>query len=92
MILFLLLVLATYRFSLLLAWDTILAKPRNYIGVHSNDFVREWLGYLVHCPYCIGLWTALILAIIYYPRDWLLMTFATAGGQAFLQGLKNDSR
>ncbi len=88
MFLLLLLILATYRLSLLLAWDTILDKPRNYIGLHSNDFVREWLGYLVHCPYCIGLWIALFLAIIYYPENWLLMTFVIAGGQAFLQGFR----
>ncbi len=87
---FVLLVLVTYRLSLLITWDTILNTPRNYLGTHSNDFIRRYLGFLVNCSYCIGIWIALILAIIYYPDSWLLMTFAIAGGQAFLQSLKND--
>ena len=90
MLKFLVIILAIYRISLLITWDTIFDTPRNWIGTHSNDFIREYLGYLVNCSYCVGIWIALFLAIIYYPENWLLMTFAIAGGQVFLQKLEND--
>lgn len=89
MLQFLIVILATYRISLLITWDEILNTPRNWIGTHSNDYVREWLGYLVNCPYCMGIWIALIMSIIYYPQNWFLMTFAIAGGQMFLQGIRD---
>lgn len=89
MLFFLLLILVTYRIALLITWDEIFKPIRNYLGVHSNKIIREYVGYLVHCPYCLGIWIALILAIIYYSENWLLMTFAIAGGQMFLQGFRN---
>lgn len=47
-------------------------------------------GKLFACPYCVGMWVALALAItLFWQRPlWILLVwFGIAGGQAFLQDL-----
>jgi len=87
---YILLILACYRIAILITYDEIFKPIRNWIGTHPKPIIREWLGYLVHCPYCVGFWVALGLSLYYYPDNWVLMTFAIAGGQVFLQRLVND--
>lgn len=52
--------------------------------------VTGWLGGLVHCPYCVGVWAALGCAVlVLWPcgaGDMLLVVLGLAGAQAWLQG------
>lgn len=55
--LLLLLVLATYRLTRLIAVDSWppVAKPRDrYSAAHEGG----WLTYLWNCPFCVGVWAA----------------------------------
>lgn len=69
-------------------------KIRIWAGVYDygeNGEPVGTLGKLFACPYCIGMWIALALAVVLFwqrplwvPLFWL----AIAGGQAVLQGLR----
>lgn len=47
----------------------------------------EFVGELLTCPYCLGMWIALPLSLYATGIDWYIAWLAIAGGQAFLQGL-----
>lgn len=88
--LFLLVVLAVYRVTRLIAVDDI-TRP-------FRDRARGWLGELVTCPFCVGAWVS-ALAIIFVQvtdlanPDWplaLLLIWAVAGGQALLSALDSS--
>lgn len=80
-------ILACYRLAMLITQDEIAKPVRNYFGLHRWDWVRTYLGYLFHCPYCFGVWIAAVLALLLWPIGWstLLYWLAIAGGQAGLQ-------
>jgi hypothetical protein len=86
--------LATYRVAQMVAIDDgplcLFARLRAWAGAHGSDLVRENLGALVHCPYCVGVWAAALCALlVLWPTgvgDLALMILGIAGGQAFLQG------
>jgi hypothetical protein len=47
------------------------------------DAKFPWLGDLVHCPYCFGHWTGMLLTLLFGVNivgsgNWLLDTFASA--------------
>src|SRR6187551_66986 len=76
---FLLLALAAYRLWKLLAEDTILDKPRNWVmglGWNWDDETddvpsgyREHWGIFLTCPWCAGAW---ISGLVYLAWLWLL--------------------
>jgi Protein of unknown function (DUF1360) len=65
-------------------------RLRAWAGAQPNDTIRENLGPLLHCPYCVGIWAAVPCALMMlWPSDagdLALMIFGLAGGQAWLQG------
>jgi len=80
-------ILACYRLAMLVTQDEVAWPIRNYFGLHRLAWVRTYLGFLVHCPYCFGVWVALGLALLLWPIGWLTLLYwlAIAGGQAALQ-------
>ena len=84
--------LATYRLAELVALDQgpfgVFAKVRGWAGCHPSDLVRENLGELLHCPYCLGVWFGVFCGLLaLWPTlggDLILAVFGLSGAQAFL--------
>lgn len=80
---------AVYRIAELLAIDEIVLPVRERLGVYDlgeNGKPKTFIGKLLECPYCLGIWLAFPCALwldhtLTMPLTW----FAIAGGQAFLQ-------
>lgn len=89
--LLLLAILGCYRIAMLLTQDSIFQPVREYVGLHRWQWVRNWLGELVHCPYCMGVWIALFISLGLYgvTTEALAWWLPIAGGQAFIQSLGN---
>lgn len=87
----LLAILACYRLAMLVTQDAVAGQFRSYFGLHRRAWVRNWLGELVHCPYCFGVWAAAVLALILYGPKWITLLYwlAIAGGQAFMQKISD---
>ena len=83
------LILVTYRLARLISRDIIFDRFRLWMGrkAASRDFFWLNVAELFHCPHCLGIWIAALLAIApahsFY--EWFLYTLAIAGGQSFLQ-------
>lgn len=70
---YVLLLLASYRIWRLIAWDTITASLRWRLVGYSDeaepiaDYTkRPALAYWVHCPWCMGFWTCLLVALAWW--------------------------
>lgn len=89
--LLLLAILCCYRVTMLVTQDAIFKPVRNYVGLNRYGAVREYLGELVHCPYCFGVWTAGVIALILYGFNWITILYwlAICGGQALLQKISD---
>jgi hypothetical protein len=87
--------LAVFRLAQLVALDDgpfrVFARFRAWAGTHPNRVVRENLGALVRCPFCLGVWFAAMgAALVLWPSrigDAFLLVLGLAGAQAFLEGL-----
>lgn len=92
----LLLSLVCYRLAQLLAYDDgpfdVFLRLRAYLGGYTRNeqgrIGSAW-GRLVTCPYCLGLWIALPLALYASGTQWYTLAWwlGIAGLQAFLQSL-----
>ena len=89
-------VLACYRLAQLIAFDEgsfgMFHRLRVITGAYDYDEQgqpQSALGRLITCPYCLGMWIALPLALYVDLPLWWLWWLSIAGGQAFLQGLTN---
>lgn len=90
--------LATYRLAQLISIDNgpmnLFAKLREQTDSlaraeqEENEGRTLWqnINDGLHCPYCTGVWSAIILMIIY--RKWYTLVYllAIAGGQSWLEG------
>ena len=87
--LFTLATLACYRIAMLVTQDTIFQPIRDIFLFHRWNWVRNWLGELITCPYCFGVWVALFISLGLYGFTWdaLVWWLPIAGGQAFMQSL-----
>lgn len=67
---------------------------RVWIGVYDrneNGVAKTWVGRLFGCPHCLGIWIALITALLIF-RISLLTPFiwlAIAGGQSWLESMRS---
>jgi hypothetical protein len=86
-------ILVCYRLAMLIAKDEIFKPLRQLFSLSRFRFVRHHLAYLVHCPYCAGVWVAAALALLLWPVTWFSPVYwlAIAGGQAFLQKVSDLS-
>ena len=90
-------ILSIYRLAQLFVYDDgpreIFSKLRIYFGKRaagkSSNNVYWNLAYLINCPYCLGIWFALIVSfLVIFPTvvgDLFILIFGIAGGQTFLQ-------
>lgn len=86
----LLMALATFRITRLVVYDKIARWFR--------DLFRGTSGFattvqdLLQCPWCIGVWAALIVAFSYYAFEWawfVVLFLALAGAGSLLQVVAN---
>lgn len=93
---FLLLSLACYRLVNLIVRDegpfSVFHRFRILTGVYDYDKQgrpQSAIGRLVSCPYCLGVWVAIPLAVIGNGLEWYTLVYwlAIAGLQSFLQGV-----
>lgn len=89
---FVLMALAVFRLVRLFTYDNITAHIRElFANKDPNSFMGS-LGTIVNCPWCTGLWSALLVVFFYFltPVAWyfiLLLALAAAG--TFLQLVAN---
>lgn len=92
--------LAVYRLAQLVAYDDgplhVFAYLRQDARGRANTGLWYWQHWaeLVHCPYCLGVWFALLAALLVavptLPGDLLLLWLGLAGAQAYLEGRNRD--
>jgi hypothetical protein len=63
---FILMTLAIQRLTRLLTYDAITAFIRDWFADASPDSFFGALGTLVNCPWCTGLWFALVVVFFYF--------------------------
>lgn len=88
-------ILACFRLAQFAVYEEgplgFMQRIRSWAGVYEygeNGEPKSSLGRLFACPYCVGMWVALALAITLFWQRPLLLLFwlGIAGGQAFLEG------
>jgi hypothetical protein len=93
---FILLTFVCYRLAQLFALDegpfSVFHKLRVVTGAYDYDDsgrAKTGLGRAMTCPYCLGIWIALLLSLHAIGIHWSILVWwlAIAGGQAFLQGI-----
>lgn len=91
-----LLSLACYRLARLISRDegpfNIFHQLRTISGAYdygANGKAKTSLGRGISCPFCIGLWIALPLAMYAKKSLWGIWWLAIAGLQSFLQGVSD---
>lgn len=93
-------VFTCYRLTQFVVYDegpgSIFLKGRNRAGCYDygeNGQPKTALGHFLKCPFCVGVWMALICAdLVLWPSFWidaLLIWMGIAGAQAYLEG-RND--
>lgn len=78
------LALAVHRVTRLLVADKITEPLRLKLGVTRDGKYRPWLGYLVTCPWCVGLWLSIaaVLAAAFLPWPWVAWPALTAASSS----------
>lgn len=51
------------RLTRLIAQDAIFDRPREWFTLRTDGTRAEPLGYLVNCPWCVGVWVGAGLAV-----------------------------
>jgi hypothetical protein len=101
---FIVLILASYRLTHLIVFDDITSYFRNlfFTAVYEPDAngqimrriefkgtgIRYWIGMLLSCYWCVGVWSSLAIILLYYlvPISYpLLLLLAIAGGAAIIE-------
>lgn len=96
---FIMIILASYRFTHLIVFDKItefIRKPflkTTTITENGHEKTKKLpdskLGYLLNCYWCAGVWSAIIfgLGYILYPMIFIpaIFIFAIAGGQTIIE-------
>lgn len=89
------LILASFRFTHLIVYDTVtefIRKP--FFEVSDNEVVfkgtgiRRWIGKLLSCHWCTGFWCSVVVVILYVYVPAIYAAFlilAIAGAAAFIE-------
>ena len=84
-------ILACYRLSQLIACDDGPLGIFSVIRDAAKASRFPTLSKLLHCPYCMGVWIALVLAVLVMWKaplcTFVIYALAVAGGQAVLESL-----
>lgn len=81
--------LIVYRLARVFTRET---GPLRIFELTRTVFDRGFLGELLHCPYCLGIWLSALVCIPFY-ETWyfyVLTVFAVAGGQVILQSIEDN--
>lgn len=84
--------LATFRLTRLVVYDAITRWFRAYFADGEEYTLAGTVRTLVNCPWCVGLWFALVVATAYFiwPPLWFFIFVLALGGAAtFVQLLAN---
>lgn len=88
----LLMTFATFRITRLVVYDKITHWFRDlFAGAEVGTF-RGTVDDLLACPWCIGIWSALIVVFCYFIFDWawtVIFFLALAGAGTLLQVISN---
>lgn len=104
---FFLLILASFRLTRLVVFDQITeffrkffldeVEEQNKEGqtevfiVPKSGKIRGFLGELISCYWCTGVWVAIILTLLYYffpsISEPFILVFAIAGGASLIEAL-----
>lgn len=72
--------------------DSVAAQMDDSDLLHSGLWASLDEG--LRCPYCVGIWLAPVVALLYTRHGWLsdliLLVLGLAGGQALLQGVQRE--
>lgn len=96
---FIMIILASYRFTHLIVFDKITEFIRNSFLIKkvvveeghkkTKKVPDSKLGYLLNCYWCTGIWSAIIFGLGYllYPGIFIpaIFIFAIAGGQTIIE-------
>jgi hypothetical protein len=61
-----LMVLATYRLTRILVFDKIFKLFRDFFRTHQRLYVLYVIKEIITCPWCAGVWVALIIVTIFF--------------------------
>ena len=87
-----LMTLATYRLTRLLVFDSIFKLFRDFVKSRANYLVFYVTREIITCPWCAGVWAAIIIIAIYYFVPFgqiLIILFAISGVASFIVILVN---
>lgn len=85
---FFIMALATMRLTRLATYDIITAFIRDWFAGAPPESLRGTLGALLNCPWCMGLWFALVVAFAYFatPVAWyVILVLALSAVATFVQ-------
>lgn len=71
-------------FARLRRWTDSLAKAEQDEG--EGRHLWQNINEGIHCPYCVGMWLAGLLLLVYKRWYTLVYLLAVAGGQSWLEG------
>jgi len=79
-----LMVLATYRLTRILVFDKIFKLFRDFFRTHQRLYVFYVIKEIITCPWCAGVWVALIIVAVYFliPFGDLFVILLTISGIA----------
>lgn len=89
---FVLMTLAIMRLTRLFTYDVLTGFVRGWFEGANPDSLRGTLGMLINCPWCTGLWFALVVVFCYFatPIAWYaILVLALSSLATFLQVLAN---
>lgn len=89
---FVLMALAIFRLVRLFTYDAVTAFIREWFAGADPLTLRGSLGTLINCPWCTGLWFALVVVFFYFltPIAWYaILVLALAAAGSFLQLIAN---
>jgi len=77
------LVASAFRLIRLFTYDSITAFIRRYLG-HFEKGPKKTLHNLINCPWCTGVWMALVVLYTYFiiPYSWPFLLLLSIAGMA----------
>ena len=90
---FVLMTLAIMRLTRLFTYDAITQFVRDWFAGADPRSLRGSLGTLINCPWCTGLWFALVVVFFYFATPaiawYAILMLALAAAGSFLQLIAN---
>ena len=86
------LTLASFRLTRFVVYDSIMKWFRDLVAFGAPRTFTGTIHTLVNCSWCTGLWSALVVATVYFawPELWFCIFILALGGAAsFMQVLAN---